>query len=202
MKKSANKTKQLAKIVKAKPRKSDKAKTRCAHPTEQTADEAIAIAKERREAVNDLGDVCEALRAINHEDGKQIPSSDRFKMASENAEKFARFAERRLQSAVNETAVLSAYKLAKTLRQISHLLGSANNLYGKVDGEFDAYLHGIGPMSKCRKCGVRPAFVSVGTSYKIQCPKCGFETFLCHSLREASEEWNVINAVRDVKEVL
>lgn len=201
MKKLAKKTNQLAKIVKAKPRKFDKAKVRRANPNEQTADEAIAIAKERREAVKALGDVCEVLRTIRHDDISQITSSDHFKMASENAERFARFAERRLQSAVNETAILSAYELAKTLRRISHLLGIANNLYGKVYGELNAYLHGIGSMSNCRKCGVRPAFVSIGTSYKIQCPKCGFETFLCHSCREASEEWNVVNAVRDVKEV-
>ena len=200
MKRPVKKTKQLARRVKAKPRYA-KMKTHRSHPKEQTADEAIAVAKERREAVNDLGDVCDALRAISPEDGKLMTSSDRFKMAADNAEKFARFAERRLQSVINETAVLSAYKLTKTLRQISHLLGSANVLYGKVEGELDAYLNGIGPMGNCRKCGVRPSFVSVGTSYKILCPKCGFETFLCHSLREASEEWNVVNAVRDVKEV-
>lgn len=200
MKKPAKKTRQIAKTVKANSRAS-KARARRIHPTEQTSDEAIAIAKERREAVNDLDDVCEALRTISHDGGGLMTSSNRFLMASKSAEKFARFAERRLQSAVNETAVLSAYKLAKTLRQISHLLGNANILYGKVNGELETYLHGIGPMSNCRKCGVRPALVSVGTSYKIQCPKCGFETFLCHSLREASEEWNVVNAVRDAKEV-
>ena len=197
--KEDRKSEEAGEMKKAKPRKAAKARTRRTFPREQPPDEET-VKKELREAESALFNVCDALRTLSPKDGSLMTSDDRFDMAAWRARNFADFAEHRLKGKIHDNAIRSARELVDVLCDVRDLLRTAGDLFGRIEGEMEAYQHGFSPPSPCGKCGVRPAFVQVGSSgYRLECPKCRLATPTCTSLSATVEEWEDVNADRGAK---